>query len=119
NGAAVFLQKEVAAEELVRGVRKALSGERYLSAPFVDVPVDPEALKPRDATLDPYESLTSREREVMQLVAEGHINTHISRRLNISPRTVEVHRANLMRKLNLQSQTDLIRYALRRGIIQY
>jgi two-component system response regulator NreC len=67
--------------------------------------------------LDPYEALTTRERQVLQLAAEGHTNAEIAARLVISPRTVETHRANLMRKLNLRTQTDLIRYALQRGII--
>jgi DNA-binding NarL/FixJ family response regulator len=61
--------------------------------------------------------LTTREREVLHLAAEGHSGPEIASRLSISPRTVETHRANLMRKLGLESQTDLIRYALRRGII--
>ena len=87
------------------------------AAPYTGLATDSDLLKPPETRVDPYETLTSREREVLQLVAEGHSNQHISQRLSISPRTVEVHRANLMRKLALQSQTDLIRYALRRGII--
>jgi len=67
--------------------------------------------------LDPYETLTTREREVLHLAAEGHTNAEIAARLSISPRTAESHRANLMRKLGLRTQTDLIRYALRRGIL--
>ena len=119
HGAQAFLQKEISPDELVLAVRKTLAGERYVSAPFAEVPPEVATPRHRDTHLDPYESLTSREREVVQLVAEGHSNSHISTRLNISPRTVEVHRANVMRKLNFQSQTELIRYALRRGIIQY
>jgi len=74
--------------------------------------------KSAEATsLDPYETLTIREREVLHLVAQGHTCAEIAERLFISPRTVEVHRANMMRKLDLRNQTQLLRYALQRGII--
>jgi len=73
--------------------------------------------KAREAPWDPYETLSNREREVLHLAAEGLTNAEIAERLVISPRTVETHRANLMHKLNLHSQTDLIRYALQRGIL--
>ncbi|HNJ42374.1 MAG TPA: LuxR C-terminal-related transcriptional regulator, partial [Acidobacteriota bacterium] len=66
---------------------------------------------------DKYETLTTREREILQLAAEGSSSTDIAAKLGISARTAETHRTNLMRKLNLHSQADLIRYALRRGII--
>jgi DNA-binding NarL/FixJ family response regulator len=69
------------------------------------------------APLDLYETLTTREREVLQLSAEGYSSTDMAARLGISPRTADTHRANLMRKLGLQGQTDLVRYALRRGIL--
>ena len=71
----------------------------------------------RDASLEEYEALTSREREVLHMAAEGHSNAEIAARLFISQRTVEAHRASLMRKLGLRSQTDLVRYALKRGIL--
>ena len=64
-----------------------------------------------------YDGLTDREREILVLIAEGHTNAQIADRLFISRRTVETHRANLMRKLGLRTQTDLISYALRRGIL--
>jgi len=61
--------------------------------------------------------LTTRQREVLHLIVEGHTNAEIATRLVISPRTVEFHRANLMRKLGLRNQADLIRYALQRRIL--
>jgi DNA-binding NarL/FixJ family response regulator len=73
--------------------------------------------KAQTAELDPYETLTTREREVLHLAAQGYSASEMASRLFLSPRTVETHRANLMRKLDLHTQTDLIRYALRRGII--
>jgi DNA-binding CsgD family transcriptional regulator len=65
----------------------------------------------------PYETLTPREREVLHLAARGLTNREIATALFISPRTVETHRANLMRKLNLRTQADLIRFALQRGLL--
>ena len=67
--------------------------------------------------LDLYDTLTARERQVLQLVAEGETYAEIAARLSISPRTVESHRTRLMSKLGLRTQTDLIRYALERGIL--
>lgn len=69
------------------------------------------------AGADPYDSLTSREREILQLVAEGQSSTAIARWLTISARTVEAHRANVMRKLRLRNRASLIRYALSRGVL--
>lgn len=74
--------------------------------------------KAERAAPDPYDALTTREREVLQLSAEGCNNSKIAARLFISRRTVESHRANLFLKLGLRTQTDLARYALRRGIIR-
>ncbi|MBK6797065.1 MAG: helix-turn-helix transcriptional regulator [Acidobacteria bacterium] len=67
--------------------------------------------------LIPYELLTAREREVLQLVAEGRTSAEIASQLFISPRTVEGHRANVMRKLGLQNHTEIVKYALKRGIL--
>jgi DNA-binding CsgD family transcriptional regulator len=69
------------------------------------------------ASLDRYETLTTREREVLLLAAEGLSNPEIAHRLSISARTAESHRANLLRKLGLRSQTELVRYAIRRGLV--
>lgn len=66
---------------------------------------------------DAYARLTPREREVLKLVAEGKTSAEIGRALGISPRTVEDHRAHLMRKLKLHTLADLVRYAIRRGIV--
>ena len=73
--------------------------------------------KVRSKQLDPYETLTRREREVLKMAAEGLTAAEISQKLAISPRTVEVHRANAMHKLSLKSQSDLVRYAVRRGLL--
>jgi DNA-binding NarL/FixJ family response regulator len=66
---------------------------------------------------DPYETLTNREREILQMAAEGLTSAAIAKRLSISPRTAELHRGRMMNKLGLDNQTELIRYALKRGIL--
>lgn len=117
NGAAGYVLKNASAADLVQAVRNVAAGRRYLSPPLSDTAIEAYVRKAQSTPLDSYETLTTREREVLQLAAEGHPNPHIAARLFISPRTVETHRANLMRKLGLRSQSDLVRYALRRGIV--
>jgi len=116
-GAAAYVPKESTSAELVRAIREAVAGRRYLSPPLSERAIEIYMQRAESAALDPYETLTAREREVLHLVAEGHTNAEIAARLFVSPRTIETHRANLMRKLGLHTQTDLIRYALRRGIL--
>ena len=103
--------------DLVYAVREAVAGRRYLSPPLSEEAVRVYLQKIQTTPLDPYETLTSREREVFQLVAEGYTSAEVAAHLVISSRTVEMHRANLMRKMDLRSQTELIRAALRRGIV--
>ncbi|MFQ5922340.1 MAG: response regulator [Anaerolineales bacterium] len=117
NGAAGYVLKEFGASQLAEAIREVLAGRRYLSPPLSDRAIQTFVEKGKHDLQDPYATLTHREREVLQLAAEGMSNKEIADRLSISSRTVETHRANLMRKLNLRSQVDLIRYALRRGII--
>ena len=117
NGATGYVLKDSSAADLVRAVREVTAGRRYLSPPLSERAIETYTQKAKAAALDLYETLTTREREVMHLAAEGHTNREIADRLHISPRTVEVHRANMMHKLGLRTQTDLIRYALRRGIL--
>jgi two-component system response regulator NreC len=117
NGAAGFVLKDCAAEELVRAVREVADGRRYLSASLseraIEAYISASAALPADA----YDTLTTREREVLHLAAEGHSSAVVAERLSISPRTAETHRAHLMRKLGLKTQTELLRFAIRRGIL--
>lgn len=115
-GAAGYALKDVDLADLIRGLHEVAAGRRYLSPPLSERAIEAYA-KRAAASEDMHEALTPREREILQLVAEGHTSAAIARRLGISPRTVEVHRANLLHKLGLRTQTDLIRYALRRGIL--
>ncbi len=117
HGATGYALKGCEPALLVQAVREAAAGRRYLSPPLSERAVEAYIEKARSAPFDPHEALTPREREVLQLTAEGHTSAEAARRLSISPRTVEMHRGNLMHKLGLRTQADLIRYALRRGVI--
>ena len=117
NGATGYVLKEASTTEVAQAVREVAAGRRYLSQPLSERAIEAYAEKAQAAPLDLYETLTTREREILQLCAEGYSSTEMAARLGISPRTADTHRANLMRKLGLQGQTDLVRYALRRGIL--
>ncbi len=117
NGAFGYVLKDSTAEELIQAVHEVSRGKRYLSPPFSDRAIAAYIQRTQSSEMDPYETLTTREREVLLLVAEGRNTSEISQALSISPRTVEGHRASVMHKLNLHSQAEMIRYALRRGIL--
>lgn len=117
NGAVGYVLKDACADELVQAVRQARTDRYYLSSPLSERAIASYVQRAKKASLDPYDTLTTREREVLQLAAEGHTSAEIASRLFISARTVETHRANLMHKLGLTNQIDLVRYALRRGIL--
>ncbi len=116
-GASAYVLKEAAAEELIHAVREAAAGRRYLSAALSERAIDAYVQQVAGPNLDLYDTLSEREREVLFLSAQGLTTAEIAKRLVVSPRTVESFRAKLMRKLDLHNQTDLIRYAIRRGII--
>ena len=115
NGAYAYVLKDATPKELVEAIQKAAIGQRYLSAPFAERAIELYAQMHVNSE-DPYETLSDREREVLLLVAQGYSNQVIGEMLQISPRTVEVHRAKLMKKLNIKSQTELIRFAIQRGL---
>lgn len=117
NGAAGYVLKDSNSTELVQAIREVTAGRRFLSPPLSERAIETYMQKVQTGALDPYETLTTREREILHLAAEGYSYKEIGARLSISPRTAETHRANLMRKLGLSTRTDLIRYALRRGIL--
>ncbi len=117
NGASGYVLKDSTAVDLVQAVRTVAAGRRYLSPALAERALTGYVEHPGASDLDVYETLTNRERLVFQLAAEGKTSAEIASALFISPRTAETHRANLMRKLSLRSQTDLVRFAIRRGII--
>lgn len=116
-GAAGYVLKDASADHLVRAIHEVAAGRRYLSPPLSDMAIEAYARKADGRPPDPYDSLTAREREVLRLAAEGRSSAEIGALLFISPRTVEVHRANLMRKLGLSGHAELIRFAIKRGIL--
>jgi two-component system, NarL family, response regulator NreC len=117
NGASGYVLKDCAAADLVKAVREALAGRRYLSQAFSGIERRARLQKTDLGPFDLYEKLTSREREILHLSSEGETSTAIGARLSISPRTVEAHRANLMRKLGVHKQSQLVRYVLERRLV--
>lgn len=117
NGADGYVLKNCNASVLVQALREVAAGRRYLCPTLSVRAVEAYAEYSPQAPLDQYEELTTREREVLQLAAEGHTTAQIAARLFISPRTVESHRGHLMHKLGLRTHTDLVLYALRRGLV--
>ena len=117
NGASGYVLKGSDPGEVVRAIHAVMAGGRYMSPPLSEEAIESYIEKAAGTPLDPYDTLSGREREVLHLAAEGHTSAEIAGRLYISSRTVETHRANLMHKLGLRTQTELVRYALRRGIL--
>jgi DNA-binding NarL/FixJ family response regulator len=120
NGAAGYVVKDAGTKLLVRAVRQVVAGKRFLSPPLTDEILERYARKARDSDgrmPDPYDALTAREREVLHLAAEGLTSAAIAGRLSISQRTAEVHRSRAMKKLDLHSQGELVRYAISRGLV--
>lgn len=109
-GAAAYVLKQSASEELVRAIRTAANGGRYLDSSLSRTH---ETADPRRRATTPR--ATEREIEVLRLIAVGHSNKEIASTLDISVKTVEVHKANAMRKLGLRGRTDVVRYAVLSG----
>jgi len=118
SGARGYLLKDSTPEELLKSVSRVMAGQYYLSAgvnqqliaDFIGLP-DPEAQTP-------FNQLSAREREVLQLLAEGASTRQIADRLNLSGKTVESHRLHLMEKLDLHSVAELTKYAIREGLVE-
>ena len=118
-GVAGYVLKKSSSQELIFAIRQALEGNLYLSPSLNERAIQAYMRRAQDSRADdPYDTLTSREREVFQLAAEGSSNPQIAERLSLSPRTVEMHRGNLMKKLGLKSQTELVKYAVKRGMVE-
>lgn len=118
NGAKGYLLKRSVTEELLLAVRAASQGETYLSPGISEILLgDYLTLQSGAQGPSAFEQLTPREREVLQLIAEGHTNMSIAQILDVSVKTVEKHRANLMNKLDTHEVAGLTRIALKHGLI--
>jgi DNA-binding NarL/FixJ family response regulator len=115
SGAAGYVLKETGPGEIIQAIKAVVAGDRYLSPKLAGRVLDSSSGRKKIA--DPYDTLTPREREILHLIIEGHTNVQIAARLVLSPRTVELHRSRIMKKLDLHNQTDIFRYALERGIL--
>ncbi len=112
-GARGYLLKDASEHDLVAAVRSVARGEGYLSPAVSDAVLNDY----RKHVTDPIDLLTSREREVLQLIAEGKTNKEIANSLTLSVYTVEAHRGRVMEKLNLHSTGELVRFAIRSGLV--
>ncbi len=118
SGARAYLLKDSAESDLINAIRAVNDGKAFFSPAISRMLVEDymRQMKEREVE-DSYELLTSREREILQLLAEGKSNKDVAAILNLSPYTVETHRSNILEKLNLHSVPELILYAVRKGVI--
>lgn len=116
-GASGYVVKQAAPNELVMAIHAAYAGETFLS-PFISQTLVQEYINQAQATQleDPFSMLTEREHEVLQLLAEGYPTRDIADMLVVSAKTIETHRGNLMRKLQIDNLVDLTKYAIRKGV---
>ncbi len=111
-GASGYLLKDAVGEQLAEAIQTVARGQLYLGQG-----ISRNVLN-HLAEGDPYESLTNRERQVLQCIAEGMTNRQIAERLGLAVKTVDTHRMRLMRKLDIHDQTNLVKFAVRRGMVQ-
>ena len=117
-GAKGYLIKETAGLEVVEAVRAVYRGERYLSQRIADLLMDASLQKMESwIELSPLDGLSAREREILQLVAEGKTSQEIAERLFISSKTVDTYRSRLMRKIGVEDMAGLVKFAIQHGVI--
>ncbi len=116
SGALAYVLKDSDFNEILQATENALEGRRYLSKTIADE-VFEMLLSADTEKEDSLNLLSPREREVLQLIAEGNTNNAIAKKLTLSVRTIEAHRAHIMTKLRFNSQSDLVRYAIQKGLI--
>jgi two-component system, NarL family, response regulator NreC len=117
-GARGYLLKDSAAEDLIGAIQSVAQGKSFFSPKVSRILAEDyvRVLKQK-GEVDTYDLLTGREREILQLLAEGKSNKEVATDLNISPYTVETHRSHILEKLNLRNSAELVLYAVRKGII--
>jgi DNA-binding NarL/FixJ family response regulator len=114
-GATGYVVKKSAAKEVVEAIRTVYNGGRYLSKELADSVID-HVVHRTTAVTDPLASLSSRERQVLQMLAEGHAVAHIAATLSLSSKTVETYRARMMEKLDIRDFATLVKFAIQHGI---
>ncbi|MBI5935108.1 MAG: response regulator transcription factor [Chloroflexi bacterium] len=118
-GVVGYVLKKCSSQELILAIRQILAGNFYLSPSLNKRALEAYMLRSEESRGDDlYELLTDRERDVFQLAAQGLSAPQIAEKLSLSARTVEMHRGNLMKKLGLKSQTELVMYAVKRGMVE-
>ena len=117
-GASGYVVKQAAVTELVSAIQAVYRGDSFLSPSISSKVIEEYIQQAKGVAKNSYDKLTNREREVLQLIAEGHSSREIAELLHISAKTVRVHRAHLMDKLDIHSTAGLTRYAIRKGVIQ-
>jgi len=118
SGASGFVSKVAASSELVSAIRAVYQGDSYLTPAVAKLlVVNYQRTAGKQTTQDPYDQLTERERDVLKLLVEGYSTKEIADILEIAPKTVEGHKTNLMDKLGIHNRVELVKYALRKGII--
>jgi DNA-binding NarL/FixJ family response regulator len=117
-GATGYLLKDSADKDLIRGVSAVAAGKTFFSHVVAQSMLEDYVRRVADASvIDPYDSLSEREREIFQLLAEGHSNKDVAMILSISPATVETHRSHIQQKLDVHNTAELVLYAVRKGVI--
>jgi two-component system, NarL family, response regulator NreC len=117
-GAHGYLLKDSADTELIRAVTAVAAGKSFFSPAVAKVMLDDYVRHITDkGMVDRYDSLSEREREIFQLIAEGHSNKEIADLLGVSPATIETHRGHILQKLDVHNTAELVLYAVRRGIV--
>ncbi|MFO7535497.1 MAG: response regulator transcription factor [Kiritimatiellia bacterium] len=116
-GASAYILKQTAFDELIRAIHEVMAGRTYLSPEVTQGLVDSYVRSsPRKGENPAFATLTDREREALQLLAEGRSSKEIANKMGVSVKTIETHRRNIMEKLNLHSVAELTKYAIREGV---
>ena len=117
-GATGYMLKDSAGKDLLKGISSVAAGQAYFSPPIARLMLDDYVRRVAGSDVaDRYETLSSREREIFQLIAEARTNKEVAELLEISPATVETHRARILQKLDIHNTAELVLYAVRRGVI--
>jgi DNA-binding NarL/FixJ family response regulator len=117
-GATGYMLKDSAGKDLIKGIASVAAGQAYFSPAIARLMLDDYKRRVTGSNvIDRYETLSAREREIFQLIAEARTNKEVAELLEISPATVETHRARILQKLDIHNTAELVLYAVRRGII--